>query len=173
MRREDNARTNRHKPPSFSSTNNGGGKARQAAAAKGEAALYQFDQTVQQMRMSASASLCPQGFGFYRAKTGYLCGGGSHFVSNIDVDNMITHGIPPYVEIVNMVLYPPRTIAPPADGWHEPMHFTPRKRILNGMAPMPIKHDGTEWDLKPFQAEIEQMRFERSLAASLSGGLYW
>lgn len=155
------------------STSNAGGAARQAAAANGDAALRQFDQTVQQMLMRASGSVCSRGFTYWRGKDGYLCGGGNHFVSNKDVDNMVTYGVPPYIENVNAELIcQSRRVSPPADGWHEPMHFSPRKRLLNGMLPMPLKHDGAEWDVRPFQAEIEQMLLEVSLVAAFTGS-YW
>ena len=105
-----------------------GGRARQKAVAKGEAALRRFDETVQEMLMSASTSACPVGFIYYRVEDGYLCGGGHHFVSHDDVDAMLTFGIPPRIEHVNSPLSPV-VIFPPSAGWHEPMHRIPFGRL--------------------------------------------
>ena len=73
------------------------------------------------MVMDASGSICPEGFSYYRGDIGYLCGGGSHFVSHDSVDDMISRGRPPIVQIVNNPGYP--VVAAPSDGWHEPMHL--------------------------------------------------
>ena len=45
-----------------------------------------------------------------------------------------------------------RSVTPPPDGWHEPMHWDPVKRARNQMAPMPKKASG-EWYS---QAELDQ-----------------
>lgn len=124
-----------------------GGQARQSAAAKGDAELRRFDKTVQEMLMSASSSACPFGFKYYRGPDGYLCGGGSHYVSHGDVDAMVMFGRPPFIEVVNDLAIGCRPIAPPADGWHEPMHWTPARRLANDMPPMPFKANGLPHDL--------------------------
>lgn len=120
-----------------------GSKARREAAAKGSQHLAEFDQTVQLLLMQASQSACPMGFRYYHTKTsgGYLCGGGSHFVSDEEVDALIQGQIAlPYIEVVNSLGF--RSIAPPKEGWHEPMHWDVPTRVANGMPPMPLKHDG-------------------------------
>lgn len=38
-----------------------------------------------------------------------------------------------------------RFIPPPAEGWHEPMHWSPAQRILGRLRPLAMKHDGTPW----------------------------
>lgn len=132
-----------------------GGQARQAAAAKGEQELRRFDQTVQQMLVNASSAECPSAAKYYPVKDGYLCGIGNHFISNRDVDMMMKRGIPPLIEPVNSILDELRYVAPPADGWHEPFHWDPVSRDYNGLVIMPIKYDGSEWDLGPLKGSIE------------------
>lgn len=45
-----------------------------------------------------------------------------------------------------------RSVTPPPDGWHEPMHWDPVKRARNQMAPMPKKASGKWYS----QAELDQ-----------------
>jgi len=135
-----------------------GGQARQAAAAQGEAELKRFDQNVQTLLMSASRSACPRGFRYYRGSDGYLCGGGSHFILHEEVDALVAGRRPwgPAIEWVNICVPDPFTgmwledpgckvVAPPEDGWHEPMHWDPMQRISRVMSPMPCRYDGTAW----------------------------
>ena len=124
-----------------------GGKARQAASAKGESELRRFDRSVEERLRMASGSSCRRGFKYYRVRDGYLCGGGNHYVSHDDVDAMVTFGMPPFVESVNSLGC--RSIAPPADAWHERMHWTPARRIANGMEPLPFKANGEPHDMRP------------------------
>jgi hypothetical protein len=123
-----------------------GGKARKAAARKGTAELKRFDTSVEKKLRKYSAALCPDGYHYYVHIFGYLCGGGSHFVTHEDVDCMELYSKRPRVQIVNA----PRNyliIIPPWDGWHEPMHWAPVQRIAHGLHPMPVKRDGKKHDL--------------------------
>ena len=71
-------------------------------------------------------------------------------MSHDDVDAMVMHGRPPYVELVNGIvgILHGRPVAPPEDGWDEPMHWDPARRIANGMPPMPFKADGGRHDMR-------------------------
>ncbi|KAK5109476.1 hypothetical protein LTR62_007036 [Meristemomyces frigidus] len=126
-----------------------GGRARQAAAAQGQMHLQEFDLRTQEMLMSASQSACPRGYSYYKCNDGYLCGGGNHFISDEQVD-MVMYGVArlPHIECVNDVCEPwTRTIAPPPDGWQEPMHWDPDTRIMTPLMPMPLRYDGTPWPM--------------------------
>ena len=57
---------------------------------------------------------------------------------------MVRHGMPPYIEEVNSLDEGQRAIAPPAEGWDEPMHWDPFARVANGAWPILLKYDGTK-----------------------------
>ena len=82
---------------------NSGGQARRQAAARGEAALQQFDRDVQARLIQASNSACPMGLEYFVVNDGYLCRGTHHFVSHDEVDAMLNGQRPygPYIEFVN------------------------------------------------------------------------
>lgn len=110
------------------------------------------------------------GYQYYRVPEGYLCGGGGHFVSHQDVDNMMKYGTQPYIETVNFILKPGnRAIAPPAEGWHEPMHWSPAQRLNDDVEPMPLKYDGTPWDMSSVQDMIDEDRREYQHNAQVLG----
>ncbi|KAK5126885.1 hypothetical protein LTR08_004552 [Meristemomyces frigidus] len=97
-----------------------GGQHRQAAAAKGAKQLKRFDEEVNRM-LVAGSSMCPAAFRYYRTDKGYLCGGGSHWASNHEVDAMMD-GRRPFganIETVNAPGF--RYAQPPDEAWHEPM----------------------------------------------------
>ena len=136
--------------PAHSASTVAGGTTRQAAAAQSQAALATFDSSVQQMLMTASQSMCPMGFRYYQCTGGYLCGGGSHYCSDEQVDPVMLGMLySPFMEMVNTRESGGRVVAPPAEGWHEPMHWDPATRVANGVLPMPIRYDGTKWQLGP------------------------
>lgn len=115
--------------------------------------------------------MCEAGFKYYRCKEGYLCGGGHHFCPHADVDNMMKYGTTPKITYVNNILNPrSRWIAPPADGWHEIFHESPAQWIAQGDCPLPLRYDGTAWDLRPFEREIEMLRQEYCLEWQVAGG---
>ena len=93
--------------------------------------------------MSASASLYPKVYKLYRGPHGYLCAFGNHYIAHEDADAMISLGVPPSAKIVNLSRY--RMIAPPADGWHQPMHWSPDQRMAMGWLPMLLKVNCEPW----------------------------
>ena len=79
------------------------GTLRQQAAARGDAALRQFDRDIQARLIQASGSLCPLGLSYEIVTEGYLCHGNTHFVSHEEVDAMLRGQRPygPFIETVN------------------------------------------------------------------------
>lgn len=136
-----------------------GGRSRQAAAAKGDAELQRFDQRVTQMLKEAS-SICMMGYPYFKAKGGYLCGGGNHFVLDSEVEAMLMGRRPfgPRIEFSNDIEDPPTWVAPPKDGWDQPFHLDPIQREMHYMAPLPLKHDGTRHDISRWLAMIQAER---------------
>jgi hypothetical protein len=112
-----------------------------------------------------------RGFTYYRGPDGYLCGGGAHFICHAEVDGFLAGQRPmgPYIEHVNVTCNVPgvfmgpqiimepgiRAVAPPKDGWHEPMHWCPQDRLANFMNVIPLKFDGTPW-------RLDETRYPRS-----------
>ena len=60
---------------------------------------------------------------YYRTDAGYLCGGGSHWASNEEVDAMMDGRRPfgPNIEYVNT--FGARYAQLPNEAWHELMHL--------------------------------------------------
>ena len=85
------------------SSSSQGGTLRQQAAARGDAALRQFDRDIQARLIQASGSLCPLGLSYEIVAEGYLCHGNTHFVSHEEVDAMLQGQRPygPSIETVN------------------------------------------------------------------------
>lgn len=121
-----------------------GGQARQAAAAKGEAELKRFDQTVVEKLAAHCPLTCPLRYKFYFGGIGYLCGDGLHLILHEDVDAMMLRGVPPVHQEVDR---PGDTVAvcPPPDGWHEPMHWPPQQRMQIGLIPIPCRWNHQYW----------------------------
>ncbi|EMC99502.1 hypothetical protein BAUCODRAFT_144914 [Baudoinia panamericana UAMH 10762] len=144
-----------------------GGKARRKAAAKGEAELHRFDEEVKRMLVQASG-ICVAGFPYYKTQDGYLCGGGSHFVNDAEVDAMLEgrrpHG--PIIQFVNLLHDKSTWMAPPLEGWHEPFHFDPMTCVRLCKMPLPLRADGTEW---PRLEEACRIMIEAALGPNLPG----
>ena len=122
------------------------------------------------MLMNASISRCPQRWTYYRGQDGYLCGGGHHFISHTDVDRLVNRGIPPLIEQVNGIIDGTRCVPPPAEGWHEYMHWSPEALLEIGKLPMPLKSDGSAWDLRPYIDDIEDVCEELAEAEAYGYG---
>ena len=56
------------------------------------------------------------GWDYHATRQGYLCGGTNHFVSHDHVEGLLSHGRPPYIEIVNGPSYTRLVTPPPATG---------------------------------------------------------
>ena len=151
-----------------------GGSSRQQAAEKGKKELRRFDQEVSDRLKRSFDGICPAGYDYYAARQGYICGGGHHFFSHEDVEAMMKHGRPPFMEHVNSLTPYDRAVTPPSgngdgSGW-EPL-FWPAKRLaeagLGGYAI--LKDPGAMWryPIDPYKQDefvrkLHDMQMRRS-----------
>ncbi|KAK4565572.1 hypothetical protein LTR86_004189 [Recurvomyces mirabilis] len=104
----------------------------QQAAAQDPVALQQYQSRVQQI-LRMSDQTCPARLRWYQVPGGWLCGGGSHFVLQSDVDDIIqgsSHASMPKIILVNCIMIDGfdrvhevcAAAHPPNEAFHEGMH---------------------------------------------------
>ncbi|KAI7369577.1 hypothetical protein KC354_g1836 [Hortaea werneckii] len=102
-----------------------GGETRRQAEAQGPEAVEQYERRV--FQLLTYSGICPAGFKWFNMRGGYICGGGTHWMSHKAIDDYFS-GVDrtPRVEAVNVfsfnkrmtAVHPPTGVGPAAETAH-------------------------------------------------------